>query len=64
MDIFTKKKHAELHARILGMKAADEFLFRLRQVKRQAVGLGEGATRKIKKPIGDTRMPHRAGIPR
>ena len=43
MDVFAEEEHAELHPRILGMKPADQLLLGLRQVERQAVGLGEGA---------------------
>ncbi len=34
VDVFPEEKHAELHPRVLGVKAADQLLFRLREVER------------------------------
>ena len=50
MQILAQEEHAELHGRILGVKAADQLLLGFGQVKGQPVGLGEGADQEEQEP--------------
>src|SRR5271166_1802310 len=40
--VFSHKEHGELHRAVFGVIAGDELAFRLWQIERRAVGLGEG----------------------